>query len=402
MTPSALNQVIFTDPVDRVCHEYTGHFDVEPCPALVLVNPTTKTVVMDPHLVRLCESPEDVALWIVAARNLLLVRTVLGSRAKSPGLQWWEMGWVLAQAAVAYNLPRTVPAQLFSPRGSLIERVLSLQWNSIADLGIPGTDRIPAAFPSYTSWMDLGRRLERYLQPMQMPMMLLEDTADMDLDMSEDETTMPGMYMESIPKTYRMEVRWAIDSLSKKDRKAYSNVPVSAILDGILSLRDDLERQRQVTKFGHIGRREAVRWAIGIPEYYGRIYVPEEELKPWNVYIDVSGSMKAYASLAWSIVRTLPAGSKLFAFSGVVVEADPDATKVQTDGMTSYEAVADHIMETAPARVLVISDDTDKITPKKLAWIRDNVELSYVNTRSSSRPRYTFTDAATHVYNLAD
>ncbi len=402
MTPEVLNTLTFSGDIDIVCHEYTGNFYVEPTKALVVVNPTTKCVVMDPHLVRLCDTPEDVALWIVAARNLLIIRAIVGSQATSSTLQWWETAWVMAQAAAAYNLPRRVPALLFSPQGSLMERVLSLQWTSIQDLGLPHTDKIPVAFPSYNSWMSLGRKLERWLQPLQTEAMLLEDTDDLNLEKCDDDQALPGMTMEAIPKTYRKEVRWALDSLNTQDRKAYHNLPVSAILDGILSFRDDLEKHRQITKFGHIGRREAVRWAIGIPDFYGKVYVPEEERKPWNVYIDVSGSMKAYASLAWSIVRTLPEGSKLFAFSRTVVEVDPDASKVMTDGGTSYEAVADHIIETAPSRVLVISDDTDRIPMKKLRWIKENVELTYVNTRSGFLPHHTFSDAAAHVHNITD
>ena len=121
---------------------------------------------------------------------------------------------------------------------------------------------------------------------------------------------------------------------------------------------------------------------------------PETEHRPWSVYVDVSGSMTVYTSVAWGFLRSLPPGSKAYAFSGVVVDADIHSDRVQSNGYTNYVAVAEHILAREVRNVLVVSDDTEPLPPKLVKALRDHCDLVYVSVRDGVKPESTLSDAA--------
>lgn len=396
LTLSEWMRTRYSDPVARVLHPFAGRYTVQSCAPCVIVDPTLRRVTVDPALARQLTTQEDLALWVIAARNLLLIRGVVGSRATNLTLRWWELAWVLAHAAASYHLPRRTCAAMFSPQGTLLDRVLSLQWNSVFGTDAPRAllERIPRAVRGYHTWMNLGDQLLPWLQPPGDHVPLLSDTTLSEFGIDEPTDRGSGPRWLPVPPVDRAEFRWALDSLTSEERdKNWPTLPSTAAMTALRTFAEAPDVQRYTYRLGHLGRREVIRYALGIPTPFGRVPDPEQRESPWAVYLDVSGSMRAYASIAWAVMRSLPEGSTLHVFSGFVADADPTASKVLSDGLTSYNAVADHILATGATDVIVVTDDQDSLSKDRLDKLKD-VNLTVVCIGDGVKPPRTFSDAA--------
>jgi hypothetical protein len=287
---------------------------------------------------------------------------------------------------------------MFSPTGSLLDRVLSLQWNSVLETDAPQAllRKIPQAVHSYHAWMNLGEQLKAWLEPPatgHIPLLAEPTVAEFTLDDMPSGRS-PGLRWYPVPRVDRPQFRWALDTLTAHERDhVWPKLPSTSALDALKSFAETLDTHTVVYRIGHMGRREVVRHALGIPTVFGRLEVPDTTYDTWSVYLDVSGSMRPYAAIAWSLMQTFPEGSKLYVFSGVVAESDPFATKVLSDGLTSYDAVAQHIVETKAQRVVVVSDDQDSMSHAHMARMEDVYIVSVCIGSDVKRPR-TFSDAA--------
>lgn len=374
-------------------------YEVGTVPEIVRVDVHGRRIHIDAVLASLATVPNDLALWVVASRNLVCVRTFF-TPVTEPILQWWQVAWVLAHAANSYNFPRTTTAAMF-PDTDVLGCVLSLSWSKLLLLPVPASIKwllqtIPKAAESYTSWMVLGERLLPYLSPPAMPLPFASETPGAatteDIGDVDDDN---GLSWVRIPDVTATDIRWAIDALSEWEREhVFPVIPAPKMLDALANVIHEIDDLVPVSRYGHIGRREVVRHAFGVPVFSGVRMEPETEHRPWSVYVDVSTSMTAYTSVAWGFLRSLPSGSKAYAFSGVVVEADIHSDRVQSNGYTNYVAVAEHILANDIRNIIVVSDDTEPLPPKLVKALREHCDIVYVSVRDGVKPESTLSDAA--------
>lgn len=348
-------------------YPYADRITVASTPGIVLVDPYTRRVTVDPTLDIHVTSDDDYALWIIAARNLLLIRSVVGSRATTTTMKWWEIAWCLAHAASSYSLPRNTPAKVFSPDGTLLDRVLSLQWHRIPELNIPHTGRIPSAFQSYIEWMDLGEML--MLEPPQASVQsCLLSSSPSDI---QAPTIVSGLTYIDVPRVDMQHVQWALSSLRGHD-KYWPTLPSETVIKSMVSVQNTSENYEYV--LGHVGKREAYRWSHDIPTFYGRRLLPEPQA-PWVVYADVSGSMSMYVAMMWSILQSYNVET-LYVFSSEIHQIDAHCLSVPTTGTTDYDVVLQHIVDHAYENVIIFSDETEYVDTR-LAKLVQDVNIVY-------------------------
>lgn len=383
-----------------ILYRYRGRYEITATPDVVSVDVIGRRVVVDPMLAAHIQTPGDMALWVVAARNLLLLRALTQPQAATPAMSLWQTAFALAHAASTYSLPRLTPGVVF-PRDTLLGCVLSLDWKSLLTLQVPGwkkpfIQQIPNAAMSYTSWMRLGEILLRDEDEDNdsghgLPQVLFGAEVSKDADEHPNDL---GLYWQKLPDTDSPHLRWALDTLTEKERDVYPTLPYTRVLNNLLGFANT-DVTTPVSVFGHLGRREVTRHALGIPTFYGIQQQPQVEDRRVNVYVDVSGSMSAYASSTYALIRSLPEATKAYAFSGVVVDFDPSSGGVHTNFTTCYDAVAEHVLASGCSHAVVVTDDDDSLSETNLKLLRERVDIVCVCVRAGVKRSRCFSDAAT-------
>lgn len=389
--------------VAAVVSPFAGRYTVSQNTNLCTVYPTSRRVVFDPSLAQYLLKPEDVALWVIAARNLLFVRSVLGSVSATKNQRMWEVAWTLAWAAKAYNLPFDSCRKFFNKDDpSIIRRVLTLAWldGPMDSFAVA----LRGAVNNYHDWMKLGSSLGvDTWDPVGHDMLLGADADSFTLP--PEERVAHTLYKLPIPRIDTDEVLWALSSMPKSLVDSYRNIPDAATITAFLNIPTQSTYLDSYLQIGHIGRREAVFIGAGIYQPYGRVHGNDDRVVPtYRVYMDVSRSVAAYTSLAWSMLRSLPGNAELFVFSGSVYAARPDDDFVYTDHSTDYDALATHILANPVDHAIIVSDDGDSLDPTLGDAVRAATSVLYVHIPSAVdavfQPDCTFRSIASHVIDL--
>lgn len=369
---------IVSPEVAQVLQPFHGRYSSCPTKHVVELNPTTRRILVDPVLLEF--QAQDIALWIIAARNRFLVRSVIGSLAVTPGEVAWESAWCLAWAAITYKLPTISCSTVYSPTApDIIERVLSLSWKQFSDHRV--LHKMPECVKDYRKWMALYRELPS-LSGSGIKPIGGEATSHMDLPATENLGN--DVLRVAVPNVERQEILWALNSTTEEERDRWHNMPNPNRLASLASLGSEFT-ENTTLQLGHIGKREAMYYAAGIYTPYGRVR-EVAETATWAVYVDVSASMTAYASAAWSLVKSIDA--KFYVFSGVVREAEPDADSVETDNSTDYTVLVEHIREHKHKHVVILSDDGDSLTEDELDFL-SSIEVKYLRFVAPQKKQLT-------------
>jgi len=124
-----------------------------------------------------------------------------------------------------------------------------------------------------------------------------------------------------------------------------------------------------------------------------------------KVYMDVSGSMHAYLPYIPFISEQLKEhADRFFQFSTELVEVDADEKYYYSTGGTRYDIVAKHILRNSFRSVIIVTDETDSISPELKEQLKVNVEELYLVVTpcgwgDNSRG---FTALATHLSKITD
>lgn len=133
-----------------------------------------------------------------------------------------------------------------------------------------------------------------------------------------------------------------------------------------------------------IGSSEAMYLSSGsIPLFWSVDVFPAPQ-EPMKMYIDVSGSMKEY----WSLARPLSLAfdkycDEFFQFSTEVVKVSPEDNRIHSTNGTSYDSVASHILDNKFRRVVVVTDNTDSISKNLHSLLKSNLDFLYLVFTSS-------------------
>lgn len=397
-----------TPALSGVLEPFRGRYEIRETESYVTIDPNSRRVSIDPMVVGGLHAPEDVALWVVGARNLLLVRSVIGSLAHDPTLMWWEAAFAFYHAAKAYSLPRRSLTTVFSPEGPLLERVISLHWDRVLEITAPPRALllyIPEAIEDYDAWMRLGEKLLPWLKPPGGSAPLLDEFTHGTCSIDRPPKANGKRVEVPVPDVDRADVRWALASLTDVDhrQRPFMRMPNHDIVRFLLTLPEHVDQDRFSMRLGHIGRREAVRTAFGIPTPYGRVHETDTASPVKGaLYLDVSGSMSPYAAAAMTLARSLPV-ARIFVFSEFVEEVEEGFTHVPTNYCTDYNAVGDHILANEFTDVIIVSDDTEEVR-EGLVEMLQCLNITYVNLRepdTAYTPHPTLSDAATTRYDFS-
>lgn len=433
MTPKELNSLRFSSKYSSVARRFQGRFDVRPYPDYFTVDLASSRITVDKTLASLFTIEDDVVLWILAARSMILLRSVVGSRATTHFLRLWEFGWVMKYAADHHKLPTKVLNSIFNSNGTVLERLLSLDWVGIRDLSPEIWARMQKAYPSYNDWMDLGESLQpqskgkgKNKQKDAPSDPDTQETGKAETSKVDEDDNLPrcpnllpaekgsecpaskehagSVYWQAVPKTGREDVQWVLATSLASESDPYTiHVPNTQVMSGLKRLRLHDDPDYEIQRFGQIGKREIVKFAIGAPNYFGTKVEPRmtEEFIPWKVYVDVSGSMVYYLPLVWPIVASLPEGTIVQAFSGILAPTAIDVDRVKTNGYTDYDIVARDILQGPSVPILVFSDSDACIRPSLLQQLTEyGADITYIDVREPPIPLGGFKDVATTYINI--
>lgn len=127
-----------------------------------------------------------------------------------------------------------------------------------------------------------------------------------------------------------------------------------------------------------IHRRDMFWLAAGYDQTIWTFDLPVAK-KSLKLYMDVSGSMRSFFYVMMLIHRHLSEWvDGHYQFSGSVVEVDPREPYLFSTGSTSYQAVADHILQEGSEEVIVLTDNTDTIDSETLALLKIQLRLLYL------------------------
>lgn len=161
---------------------------------------------------------------------------------------------------------------------------------------------------------------------------------------------------------------------------------LQVLIGAIFSSFEDHNVPYKLVYPNKIGRRETFLLSSGIiphnwttnMEYQG----PEVFL-----YVDVSGSMEGYYIFIPYIVKKLSVFCNyVYHFSTKVIKRPKDTNTLVTTKGTHYDVVAEHIIENKAQKVIILTDNTDRLSPKyKKVLFERRVEIFLISTKKDFR-----------------
>jgi len=152
--------------------------------------------------------------------------------------------------------------------------------------------------------------------------------------------------------------------------------------------------------FERLHRRDMFWLAAGYDQTIWTIDLPVAK-KALKLYMDVSGSMWTFLEVMMLIHRHLAEWvDEHFHFSTSIVLVDPTQNLIFSTGGTSYQAVAEHILQEGHEEVIVLTDNTDSISSAARAQLKRQLKLLYLIQTREGGTKNGFQELATKTITL--
>jgi len=162
--------------------------------------------------------------------------------------------------------------------------------------------------------------------------------------------------------------------------------PVDDLIHGILSDRA-LERSfdgYSVTVPVSLTRKDAFSVCCGMPPvvWQKRIGVEKPNL---DLYVDVSGSMERYYGYIPYMYDALKHYvGRIFQFSTVIVEVNPDDLFLHTTGGTSFGCVAKHMIDNRVQAAVLLSDGAGQLSKPHIETLKHQLQfMAYIKVKNN-------------------
>lgn len=220
---------------------------------------------------------------------------------------------------------------------------------------------------------------------------IVEGQHDTSVCLEDQKSVNPVVYSESGAQVHgrkikaltpKSEIDKALATLTRKEREQFS---VQRSFD--ISQLDTFISDFQCLKAGQdglqgytntvphrISKRDINSIQMGgMPVIWNVSYEGFE--KHTKLYMDVSGSMDSYLGLIpYLFDRLMEHVDEIFEFSTVIVKVDPQDTYYYTTGGTSFNTVADHILNRNFQSVIVITDGCGNLSEGLTERLRNHLD----------------------------
>jgi len=279
----------------------------------------------------------------------------------------------------------------------------------------------------YTSWMQIGLALERSSPPQDGKLRdILDDLAGTSSSSNKNSTPLAAKYAkdsgkDSFPQTLRYP--GDIDPALERILRSFTPDTVPSDCLDLLQSLDFLQKLEDVVSsnlasdiistFGQdpvligktgslqaLHRRDVFYLAADVDPLSWTVELPMVQRK-LKLYFDVSGSMSDVFPVVFFVHRYLSDYvDEHFQFSTEVVSVDPSDTFIRTTGGTCYDSVARHILDNGYHDVIVVTDNTDSISPDLRKELKQSLRSLYLLQTQDSSKKCGFNSMATFTLTL--
>jgi hypothetical protein len=236
---------------------------------------------------------------------------------------------------------------------------------------------------------------------------IVEGQHDTSVSLEDQKSVNPVVYSESGAQVHgrkikaltpKSEIDKALASLTRKEREQFS---VQRSFD--ISQLDTFISDFQCLKAGQdglqgytstvphrISKRDINSIQMGgMPVIWNVSYEGFE--KHTKLYMDVSGSMDSYLGLIpYLFDRLMEHVDEIFEFSTVIVKVDPGDNYYYTTGGTSFNTVAEHILNRDFQSVIVITDGCGNLSEDLTEKLRNHLDYCvYIRIGGTRYPKRT-------------